>query len=66
MSNETENIQQNITKTSRYMAVERRVILNGSLVNMRTGNWVDVTVKGKEFSIWIVHTPGLALLICRN
>jgi hypothetical protein len=30
------------------MVVERRVILNGSSVNTRTGNWVDVTVKKKR------------------
>lgn len=30
------------------MVVERRVIMKGNLVDMRTENWVDVTVKEKK------------------
>lgn len=56
MSTETENIHQNITKIIRYMVVERRAIFNGSLVDMRIGNWVDVTVKEKRavFGLFIL------------
>jgi hypothetical protein len=40
------------------MVVERGIIMSGNLVDIRTGNWVDVTVKEKKaiFGLFIFLT----------